>query len=296
MDSRHSGGIDLHIHSTASDGTHTPQEILAKAARLGLQAIAITDHDTLDGSRQAFHCDIPPSLGLISGIEISVQAPAHCNIRESLHILGYGIDPDDPPLLKALEKFQRIRNERIDKIVDRLNQLGLPLTLQSVKKEAGGGTAGRPHVATAMVKAGYAKDINDAFDRYIGNGKPACIGKERMACEKAFELIQEAGGIPVLAHPYLIPCQTADHLDGLVKCLCDLGLKGLEIYYPQHTPEAMAQYSKLAEKYGLLCTGGTDFHGELIPEIALGRGKGDFFVPYELYENMITRHSLKHIR
>jgi predicted metal-dependent phosphoesterase TrpH len=296
LDSKNGGGIDLHIHSTASDGTHAPQEIVAMAAKLGLQAIAITDHDTLDGSRQAFTCDKPTSLSLLSGIEISVQAPAYCNIKGSLHILGYGIDPEDPPLLQALKKFQTIRKERILRIVDRMNQLGTPLTVQLVKDEAGNGTPGRPHVASAMVKAGYAKDINDAFDRYLGNGKPACIEKARMKCEKAFDLIHSAGGIPVLAHPYLIPCRTQDDLERLVKNLCDLGLKGLEIYYPQHTPEGIAHYLQLADKYGLLVTGGTDFHGELIPEIALGRGSGDFFVPYELYERMISRYALKHFK
>jgi predicted metal-dependent phosphoesterase TrpH len=296
LDSKQSGGIDLHVHSTASDGTHSPQELVAMAAKLGLQAISITDHDTLDGSRQAFKCDIPPALKLLSGIEISVQAPAYGTVKGGLHILGYGIDPDNPPLLQALKKFQNIRKERILRIVDQINQLGIPLTLQMVKNEAGGGTSGRPHVASAMVKAGYAKDINDAFDRYLGNGKPCCIGKERMTCEKAFELIQAAGGIPVLAHPYLIPCRSRDDLNRLVKSLCDLGLKGLEIYYPEHTPENIAHYSQLADQYGLLRTGGTDYHGELIPEIALGRGSGDFYVPYELFTKMITRYALQYFR
>jgi predicted metal-dependent phosphoesterase TrpH len=263
---------------------------------LGLQAIAITDHDTLDGSRQAFKCDIPPSLSFLSGVEISVQAPAHHDIKESLHILGYGVDPDDPPLMRALEKFQEVRNNRIHRIVDRLHQLGIPLALQLVMDEAGDGTAGRPHVATAMVKTGYAENINDAFDRYLGNGRPACIGKERMACEKAFELIQGAGGVCVLAHPYLIPCQATDDLDRLVKRLCDMGLEGLEIYYPQHTPDAIAQYLDLADKYDLLATGGSDFHGELIPDIKLGCGSGGLYVPYELYDNLITRHSLKYVK
>lgn len=266
------------------------------AGGLGLQAIAITDHDTLDGSRQAFKCDIPPSLGFLSGVEISVQAPAHYDIKESLHILGYGVDPDDPPLLRALAKFQEVRNNRIHRIVDRLHQLGIPLDLQLVMDEAGDGTAGRPHVATAMVKTGYADNINDAFDRYLGNGRSACIGKERMACQEAFDLVQGAGGVCVLAHPYLIPCQAPDDLDRLVERLCDMGLKGMEIYYPQHTPDAVAQYLDLADKYDLLATGGSDFHGELIPDIQLGCGSGGLYVPYELYDNLITRHSLKYVK
>lgn len=288
MDSKQSGGIDLHIHSTASDGTHTPQEILEMAARAGLQAISITDHDTLDGSRQAFNGDIPASLAFLTGVEISVHAPSPSNISDSLHILGYGVDPNDRKLLEALYKFQKIRSTRVHRIVDRLNALGIALTIEQVMGEAGEGTPGRPHVATAMVNAGYAEHINDAFDRFLGNGRPACVSKERMTCEHAFELIHGAGGIPVLAHPYLIPCRGSDGLVLLVEKLCDMGLRGLEVYYPKHTREAVAQYSKLAIKYGLLATGGSDFHGALIPEIKMGCGEGDLYVPYALYEKILS--------
>lgn len=288
MDSKQSGGVDLHIHSTASDGTHTPQKILEMAACAGLQAIAITDHDTLDGSRQAFNDDIPASLAFLTGVEISVHAPSPSNISDSLHILGYGVDPDDSKLIEALDKFQKIRSTRIHRIVDRLNALGIALTLEQVMGEAGDGTPGRPHVAVAMVNAGYAEHINDAFDRYLGNGRPACVSKERMTCERAFELIHGAGGIPVLAHPYLIPCRGSDGLILLVEQLCDMGLKGIEVYYPKHTPEAVAQYAKLAKKYGLLVTGGSDFHGELTPEIEMGSGEGDLYVPYALYEKILS--------
>lgn len=288
MDSKQSGGIDLHIHSTASDGTYTPQEILEMAARAGLQAIAITDHDTLDGSRQAFNGDIPASLAFLTGVEISVDAPSASKISDSLHILGYGVDPKDRKLVEALDKFQKIRNIRVHRIVDRLNALGVALTLEQVMGKAGDGTPGRPHVAAAMVNAGYAEHINDAFDRFLGNGKPACVSKERMPCEQAFELIHDAGGIPVLAHPYLIPCRGSDGLVLLVEQLRDMGLKGIECYYPQHTPEATAQYLKLAKEYGLLSTGGSDFHGALIPEIEMGCGEGDLYVPYALYERILS--------
>lgn len=290
MDSKQSGGIDLHIHSTASDGTHTPQEILEMAARAGLQAIAITDHDTLEGSRRAFDGDIPASLAFLTGVEISVHAPAASNISDSLHILGYGVDPDDSNLLDALDKFQKVRNTRVHRIVERLNALGIALTLEQVMGAAGDGTPGRPHVATAMVNAGYAEHINDAFDRFLGNGRPACVSKERMTCENAFELIHGAGGIPVLAHPYLIPCQGSDGLISLVEQLCAMGLKGIEVYYPKHTPEAVGQYLKLAKKYGLLATGGSDFHGALIPEIEMGCGEGGLYVPYVLYEKILSAY------
>ena len=296
MDSKQVGGIDLHIHSTASDGTHTPQEILEMAAREGLRAISITDHDTLDGSRAAYHSDLPSGLSFVTGVEISVQTPEKSDIKNSLHILGYGVDPEDGPLCKALDKYQEVRKLRIHRMVDRLQELGISIELEQVMKEAGEGTAGRPHVAEAMVKAGHAENINDAFDRYLGNGRPACVSKERMACRDAFDLIGRAGGIPVLAHPYLVAGGASDRLSGLLKQLCDMGLKGIEVYYPKHTPEAVSRYLELAATYRLSITGGTDFHGELIPEIQIGQGSGDLHVPYELYKKLLSCHSIIHAR
>ncbi len=266
------------------------------AAHAGLRAISITDHDTLDGTRDAYHSDLPPDLHFITGVEISVQAPDKICNESSLHILGYGVDPDDGALSKALGKFQDVRKLRIHRIVDRLHELGIALDLEQVLKQAGDGAAGRPHVAEAMVKAGHAQNINDAFDRYLGNGRPACVGKERMSCRDAFDYIAGAGGIPVLAHPYLVAGGKPDCLVELLELLCDIGLKGIEVYYPQHSPDAVAGYLDLAEKYNLSVTGGTDFHGELIPDIQMGRGKGDLYVPYTLYENLLSRHSLKHTR
>jgi len=266
------------------------------AAQAGLRAISITDHDTLDGTRAAYQSDLPPDLSFITGVEISVQAPENTCNESSLHILGYGVDPDDGALCKALNRFQEVRKQRIYQIVDRLQELGITLDLEQVLKEAGEGAAGRPHVAEVMVKAGHADNINDAFDRYLGNGQPACVGKERMACRDAFDFIAAAGGIPVLAHPYLVAGGKMDCLVELLKQLCDMGLQGIEVYYPKHTPEAAAGYLDLAAKFGLSVTGGTDFHGELIPDIQMGQGSGDLHVPYTLYEDLLSRHSIKHAR
>ncbi len=296
MDSRQGGGIDLHIHSTASDGTHSPNEIVEMAARAGLRAISITDHDTLDGTRAAYHSELPPGLGFITGVEISVQAPNKICNESSLHILGYGVDPDNTALCKALDKFQDVRKLRIHRIVERLQELGIALELEQVLKEAGDGAAGRPHVAEAMVKAGHATNINDAFDRYLGNGRPACVGKERMACRDAFDFIAGADGVPVLAHPYLVAGGKPDCLVELLRHLCDLGLKGIEVYYPKHTKDAVHGYLDLAEKFNLSVTGGTDFHGALIPDILMGQGSGDLHVPFTLYEDLLSRHSIKYAR
>jgi 3',5'-nucleoside bisphosphate phosphatase len=296
LDSEKSGGIDLHIHSTASDGTHSPQAIVEMAANAGLRAISITDHDTLAGCRAAFGGDLPSGLGFITGVEISVQAPENSRIGSSLHILGYGVDPEDAPLCTALDRYQDIRKHRIHRTVERLHQLGIPIVLQQVMCEAGDGVPGRPHVAEAMVKAGYAENINDAFDRYLGNGRPACVGKERMTCRDAFDLISGAGGIPVLAHPYLIAGEQSDRLVELLKRLCGMGLRGIEVYYPKHSPAAVARYLELAAAFDLVATGGTDFHGELIPDIKIGRGSGDLHVPYAVFEELISRHSITFAR
>jgi predicted metal-dependent phosphoesterase TrpH len=296
LESKQCGGIDLHIHSTASDGTFSPSEILQLAAQAGLQAISITDHDTLDGSRQALQCDIAPGLRFVTGVEISAQPPIECQAIGSLHILGYGVDPDHAELVETLRRFQQVREARTHQMLARLNALGIALTMEQVMAEVGEGAPSRPHVASAMVKAGIVPDIETAFQNYLGKGRPAYVTKERLDCRQAFELILASGGVPVLAHPYLIQCQQADGWSNLLQTLCALGLKGIEVYYPKHPPEAVLHYQVMAEKFGLLATGGSDFHGALTPEIEIGRGTGNLHVPYDLFEKMISVFGLKHIR
>ena len=254
MDFKDCGGIDLHIHSTASDGTYSPHEIIQMAARIGLDAISITDHDTLVGTRQALHSKFPSNLHFITGVEISVAIPEDCAIRGGIHLLGYGFDPEDAALCQTLNKLVKVRDNRINTIVERLNALGFDLPLEQVLSEVGDGAAGRPHVARAMIKAGLARDVDDAFDRYLGNDRPAYVGKERLSCPRAFELITNAGGIPVLAHPYLVKYPDLDALSDFIGRLRDLGLRGIEVHYPHHTPIAVSQYLSLADKFGLLVT------------------------------------------
>ncbi len=296
MDYKTCGCIDLHIHSTASDGTLTPPEIIEMASRIGLEAISITDHDTLEGTRLALQSPIPSHLKFITGVEMSASGPPGNLMKGGLHILGYGIDPDDPPLQQMLDKFKKIREKRTAHILERLNALGISLTMEQVVAEVGDATAGRPHVANAMIRAGLATDINDAFDRYLGVDRPAYVGKERISCRQAFELIHGAGGVPVLAHPYFVKCRDAETLKALVGQLRDMGLKGVEVYYPRHTLEATAQYLELAKEFNLLVTGGSDFHGEVTPDIQMGCGCGDLQVPYALYQTLLSSGSIRHTR
>ena len=288
MDCNHHLGIDLHIHSTASDGSFRPAEILDYAQKLNLAAIAITDHDSIDGSREALQIGIPPCLNFLTGVEISAAHPSFFPGSGSFHILGYDIQLDNHDLNQELSKLQDARKNRNPAILDRLNELGLQISLDEVKQEAGDGQLGRPHIAYAMVKKGFVGSIDEAFDKYLGTGGPAYVDKYRIGCEQAINIILGAGGIPVLAHPALLNVENNQKLEALLQNLIKLGLAGIEVYYPGHSYQQIQEYKALAGKHGLLMTGGTDFHGTITPQIKMGSGKGSLFIPYLLYEKLCS--------
>jgi predicted metal-dependent phosphoesterase TrpH len=289
LDCNKRSGIDLHIHSTASDGSLQPSEILSMAQELNLSAISITDHDTIDGLKEAIEYGIPPSLKVLTGVEISVSPPDGFSLSGSMHILGYGFAPDDPLLNQALEKLRFSRENRNPKIIERLNELGMKISMEEVIRDLHvRGQLGRPHIASFMVKRSFSASIDDAFKKYLGNGKPAYVDKYRLDCATAVEIIRGAGGIPVLAHPKMLPLNDDSQLEALVIKLTQMGLQGIEAYYPEHHPDDTSRYVNLAKKHGLMMTGGTDFHGALKPDICMGSGNGDFFVPYEIYERLLA--------
>jgi len=279
--------IDLHIHTTASDGTFTPRQVISHARQLNLKAIAITDHDTVAGSKEALDSGIPPSLEFLTGVEISATPPPFYPGSGSFHLLGYSIRLDDPKLNRTLETLQEARKNRNPAIINRLNELGISISLDEVHEEAGGGQLGRPHIAHLMVKKGVVASIDEAFDRFLGTGKPAYVDKQRIECFTAIEIILEAGGIAVLAHPGLLDYKNDSQLDELIGKLKIAGIQGVEVYYSGHTPDQRLLYAELARRHDLLMTGGSDFHGAIQPEIEMGSGQGDLFVPYELYEKLI---------
>ncbi len=288
MDYSASLGIDLHVHSTASDGTLTPAEILKHAKALNLGAVAITDHDTIDGVKDVLENGQPEGVRFLTGVEMSTKAPAIYPFPGSLHILGYKIDINDTELNAALDDLKAARQNRNPKILECLSDIGFHLTLGDVEKEVGDGQIGRPHIARAMVSKGMVKDINEAFDLYLGKNKPCYVDKYRVAAETAVRLIRNAGGIPVLAHPGILKSDDPQSIENLVSALVNAGLMGIEAFYPAHQPDETAYFIMLAKQYDLLVTGGTDFHGALYPDVEMGSARGDFFVPYAIYEKIIN--------
>jgi len=287
LDCNNNACIDLHIHSTASDGTFSPAEILALAQDLNLAAIAITDHDTINGSKEALGIGVSPPLKFLTGVEISASPPPSFSYSGSLHILGYSIKIDNPLLNKTLAALQGARKNRNPGIIDRLNSMGVAISMDELSNEVGGAQLGRPHIARLMVKKGYVESIQEAFDKYLGKGKPAYVDKYRLDCSMAIEVILGAGGIPVIAHPFLLNPRNIGDIEELVITLKAMGLKGIEVYYPEHSQDNISKLEDIANRHGLLMTGGTDFHGSLKPEIKMGSGRGDFCVPYILYERLM---------
>ena len=287
MDCSQHVSIDLHIHTTASDGTFTPSEVISHAQKLKLKAISITDHDTIVGSSAAMRDGIPPSLNFLTGVEISAAPPPSYNGSGSFHLLGYSIRLDNSELNQTLDKLQQARKNRNPSIIKRLNELGISLTLDEVRQEAGNAQLGRPHIAQLMVKKGVVASIDDAFERFLGSDKPAYVDKYRVKCARAIDVILAAGGIPILAHPGLLAYKDDSHLNELIGELKEMGIQGIEVYYPEHSAEQTSLFADLAQRHDLLMTGGTDFHGDLHPDIEMGSGKGDLCIPYELYEKLV---------
>ncbi|UCE27736.1 MAG: PHP domain-containing protein [Candidatus Coatesbacteria bacterium] len=276
--------IDLHTHTTASDGSYTPAELVSMAADAGLSAIAITDHDTVAGNAEALEAGPPCGVEVVPGVEISVNHGG-----PSYHVLGYFIDYEHEPLLSSLESIRRFRDERNHKIVAKLNELGMSVTLTEIDAEARGESVGRPHVAAVLLRKGYVADTQEAFDKYLAKGKPAYIDRDRLSAADGIDLIRNAGGVAVFAHPGIYGWGEPGDLRRTVAEFAEMGIVGLEAYYSEHMPEDERSILALADEFGLVVTGGTDFHGTAKPEFELGRGTGNLAVPYELLEALKDR-------
>ena len=244
--------VDLHIHSTASDGRLEPEDIVHKSAENGLTVIAIADHDTVDGITSALvAAKAFPWLKVIPCVELSTDVPSG-----EVHILGYFIDYTSQELLATLKRLRNSRRERAKGMVAKLGSLGIHIEWQRVQKIAGSGSIGRPHIAQAMLEKGYIASLKEAFTEYIGRGGPAYVEREKMTPVEAMELILQAKGLPVLAHPF-----TINDPETLVIELKAAGLVGIEAYYDGYTADEISRLVNLADKYGLIASGGSDYHG-----------------------------------
>ena len=269
--------VDLHIHTSTSDGSYSPKEIVDLAKEQGLKAIAITDHDTIEGNGEAVAAGLDRGLEVIPGVEISVEWNKH-----PIHILGYYIDWENEDLASQLRSLIAFREERNPQIVKKLNLLGVQLSYDEVKEVAGEGTVGRPHFAQVLVEKGYVKNEDQAFDKYLKRGASAYVDKRRLTPQDGICLIKDAGGIAVLAHPFTTDGIIDREMEQFICRFRQLGIQGIEALYPLHTHQQTLQLQTLAKKYKLLVTGGTDFHGKQKPQVRLGTGFGNMRVPYDL--------------
>ena len=246
--------LDLHLHSSVSDGRHSPAEVVRRAAAAGLTLISLTDHDNVDGIPEAIEAAGQiPGLTVIPGVEVSTDDP---DTGAEVHMLGYFVDYKDAALRSMLAASRDSRENRAKRMVAKLCRMGMPIEWSRVQQIAGPGTIGRPHIARALLEKGYISTMREAFEKYIANGCPAYIDREKIDPAGAAALILKAGGIPVMAHPYV-----SKEPEKIIAGLKKQGLAGIEAYYGEYNPEEIRHLACLAEKFDLLATGGSDYHG-----------------------------------
>jgi predicted metal-dependent phosphoesterase TrpH len=266
--------IDLHLHTHFSDGTWLPEELVAQAARLRLTAIALTDHDTVEGCAPTAAACEAAKVEFISGTELTAEQDGH-----EIHILGYLFDTSHPSMLAELAKFQNVRQERIREMVSRLNKLNVPLKVESVFALANCRSPGRPHVARALVEARLCGNLDEAFERFLKKHRPAWVPKFKMSAAEAIALIHSAGGVAVMAHPGL------NRTDDVIPVMVEAGMDGIECFHTKHSTSMVEHYLELADRFHLLVTGGSDCHGLSKGAPLLGTVK----VPYQHLERLKAR-------
>lgn len=271
--------IDLHVHSTASDGTMSPAEVVHHAQSLGLSAIGLTDHDSLSGIPEALETGESIGIEVIPGCELSVESP-----QGAMHILGYWVRPDGS-LDHMLTMLRKKRHERNRAMIGKLQKMGMDLEYEEVRALSGGGSVGRPHLARVLVEKGYVRSVDEAFRSLLGSQGAAYVPKEKPTPGEAIEALRQEGALAFLAHPFSLELAIPD-LDRIVQFLKELGLQGIEAWYSGHDDGQVRYCLEAARRYDLLVSGGSDFHGSVKPKIHLGTGLGNLHVPLAALEGM----------
>ncbi len=257
--------IDLHSHTTASDGSCTPTELVRLARQVGLSALGIADHDTVDGLEEASVAAETEGVELVPCIELSVDYQ-----QGEFHLLGYYVDFRNADFLSRIRYLQENRFNRNGVMVRKMQELGFDISMEEIVAESGGGQVGRPHMARALMNKGYVTSVQDAFDRFLADGKPLHVPKVKLNPIEAIDLVHQAGGVAVIAHPKFMEFPTEDGLRDELSRLKDAGLDGMECYYSAHSEDETIQYLRLADHFGFLVTAGSDFHGVSKPDVPLG--------------------------
>lgn len=272
--------VDLHTHSRFSDGSDTPTQVVDAAIAAGLTAVALTDHDTLEG--------VPEAIEAASGIEVVPGVEISCEWSPgTMHMTVLFLDPGAGPLQNALDDVRKGRDTRNHQIVDRLRDLGIDITYGEVAEEAGAlGVVGRPHIGAVLVRKGVVDTLSQAFEDLLGNGRPAYVPRYRLSPEQAIQLATESRAVSVLSHPHTLGLNSATEFAETFKYLKTIGLVGLETYYAEYSPDERADLTSVARSHGLVPSGGSDYHGSYRPGVSVGTGRGDLNVPGELLEEL----------
>lgn len=256
--------IDLHTHTTASDGIYSPSDLIELAISSDLAAMAITDHDSVDGLEEGMCFSKDKDIELIPGIEFSIEYTGG-----SFHLIGLYIDFHNRELIEVTEKLKRLRGERIIMIVEDLNRYGIDISFDEISSLTSGRSVGRPHIARILVEKGYADDINAVFQSYMVKGKPGYVKKEKILVDEAIRIIKQAGGISIIAHPVTLNYKTFDNFEKQIQELIVHGLDGIEVFSSMHTHEEILEFNRIANKYNLIISGGSDFHGDKEKELGI---------------------------
>lgn len=273
--------VDLHTHSTASDGSSTPTQLMAEAGAAGLTTIALTDHDTLEGIDEAVAAANRFGVELIPGVELSLEWD-----KGGMHLVVLWLEPGPGPLQDRLAALQEARSSRNDRILARLHELDMEVSLDELLEEAGAGSVGRPHIAAILVRKGYVSDIQEAFNLYLAKGAPAYFGRDRLTPEEGIALAREAGGVPVLAHPHTLGVDNRFEFADLMERLVGAGLVGVECHYGTYEADGRRGLTAMARRFGLIPSGGSDYHGSYKPDVMLGTGKVGLTVPDHILEEL----------